>query len=122
MTISPNRDPRWTQDLQAILFGIHIPRKKDAAADSTVTEAQPPSREGDDQRSNGNADTPNPEEKVDLVLWHWQDKRLQSQQEVQETRDRAFSYITDASFGKGDRLTDSRPQVAQFTWTPVYSS
>ena len=24
------------------------------------------------------------DEKVDLVLWHWQDKRLQSQQEVQE--------------------------------------
>ena len=30
MTISPNRDPQWTDDRQALLFGIHVPQKKDA--------------------------------------------------------------------------------------------
>ena len=34
-----------------------------------------------------------PTRRVDLVLWHWLDTRLQSQQEVQEARDRAFSYL-----------------------------
>ena len=28
------------------------------------------------------------------MLWHWQDKRLQSQQRVQETRDRNFNYLS----------------------------
>jgi len=32
MTVSPNRAPRWTEDLSALLFGIHEPKKKDAAA------------------------------------------------------------------------------------------
>ena len=35
-----------------------------------------------------------PDEKVDLVLWHWKDPRLQSQQEVQESSDRNFSYTS----------------------------
>jgi len=37
-------------------------------------------------------DTP-ADEKVDLVIWHWQDKRLQSQQQVQETLDRNFYFL-----------------------------
>jgi dienelactone hydrolase len=32
-------------------------------------------------------------EKPDLVLWHWKDGRLQSQQQVQEDRDKRFSYL-----------------------------
>ena len=30
---------------------------------------------------------------MDLVLWHYKDPRLQTQQEVQEARDRAFNYV-----------------------------
>jgi hypothetical protein len=33
------------------------------------------------------------DERVDLVLWHWKDPRLQSQQQVQENADRNFSYL-----------------------------
>jgi dienelactone hydrolase len=32
---------------------------------------------------------------VDLVLWHYKDPRLQTQQEVQEARDRAYSYVSE---------------------------
>jgi hypothetical protein len=32
-------------------------------------------------------------DKPDLVLWHWKDGRLQSQQQVQEDRDKRFSYL-----------------------------
>jgi dipeptidyl aminopeptidase/acylaminoacyl peptidase len=32
-------------------------------------------------------------EKPDVTIWHWQDKRLQSQQQVQEMSDKNFSYL-----------------------------
>jgi dipeptidyl aminopeptidase/acylaminoacyl peptidase len=90
MTISPNRNPQWTEDLEALTFGIHVPRKRDAsAADGPDTEAG-----GDDAaRPTPPTESANADEKVDLVLWHWLDRRLQSQQEVQETGDRNYSYL-----------------------------
>jgi hypothetical protein len=97
MTISSNRNPQWTDDLQALLFGIHIPRARDASADGSATEGEEGRRPGpaaDDQRP-AESEAPNADEKVDLVLWHWQDSRLQSQQEVQEGRDRAFNYLAE---------------------------
>ena len=95
MTISPNRNPQWTEDLQALTFGIHTPRKRDNTAESADAEA---SRDGDDApRPPATTDVAgtNADDKVDLVLWHWLDRRLQSQQEVQETNDRSFSYLAE---------------------------
>ena len=96
MTISGNRDPRWTDDLQAITFGIHIPRLRDTAAgarentdDETRDGEERPDTGGSTNATNSQAN----DERVDLVLWHWLDSRLQSQQEVQEGRDRTFSYL-----------------------------
>jgi len=98
MTISPNRSPAWTEDFQAMTFGIHTPRPRDPAANARDAENEP--QEGEDRRqetpgSGPNADNLNADERVDLVLWHWQDSRLQSQQEVQESRDRTFSYLAE---------------------------
>jgi dipeptidyl aminopeptidase/acylaminoacyl peptidase len=94
LTISGNRDPRWTDDLQALLFGIHVPRPRDTAPGARDTEGE--QREGEERPAPaaGN-DAPNADERVDLVLWHWRDARLQSQQEVQESRDRTFSYLAE---------------------------
>ena len=77
------------------MFGIRTLKKSEArpdtakpgeaAADSTAkpeAPAAPPAPE-----------TPE-EEKVDLVLWHHKDPRLQSQQQVQEQADRSFSYLS----------------------------
>ena len=93
MSVSPNRDPLWTDDLEALLFGLYEPRRKEGPDDAS-TEA------GD--AASGPADPPAPaaaangaaaDEKVDLVLWHYKDPRLQTQQEVQESRDRAYNYV-----------------------------
>ncbi|NOT59286.1 MAG: S9 family peptidase, partial [Acidobacteria bacterium] len=89
LTISPNRSPAWTEDMSAVLFGLHEAKKK---------------KPGDKPKEGEDAATPNPAmmmarrnqdepEKPDLVLWHWQDKRLQSQQQVEEPRDKNFSYL-----------------------------
>lgn len=77
MTVSANRAPTWTKDLSGLLFGINKAKKKEK-----------PEGEGGPSAGDTSAD-----EKVDLVLWHWKDKRLQSQQQVQEGADKNYSYL-----------------------------
>jgi dienelactone hydrolase len=82
MTVSPDRAPVWTKDLSGLLFGIHKVKKKEHVEGERV----------DASAANASAE-PLPEDKVDLVIWNWQDKRLQSQQMVQEPQDKTFSYL-----------------------------
>ncbi len=111
MTISPNRPPMWTKDLSALVFGIHEVKAKKKGAEKPGDEAaakapdppKPPMPAGDDK------------ERADLVLWHWLDKRLQPQQQVQEQMDKNFSYVSiyRAAEKKFIRLADdSLRQVA----------
>lgn len=86
MTISGNRAPQWTEDRSGLLFGIVEAKKKAAGgaadrpgADAEKTETAPKPADDD--------------EKPNLVIWHWQDARLQSQQIVQESVDKRFSYL-----------------------------
>jgi dipeptidyl aminopeptidase/acylaminoacyl peptidase len=104
MTISPDRSPTWTEDLGGVLFGIHELKKKDdkptpkepdkaepkkdvpakADGDEKAQRAPPAARQGG---ADGDPDKP------DLVIWHYQDERLQSQQQVQADQDKSFSYL-----------------------------
>ncbi len=84
MTVSPNRSPAWTKDLNAILFGIHTPKKKDARAGAR----------GASDSADSTGDVAN-DDKVDLVIWNYKDPRLQSQQIVQENQDKNFSYLAE---------------------------
>lgn len=105
MTISANRAPTWSDDRAALFFGIVEARKKDKdddkAAGDKLTVASPADAPKPDAPK---PDAPKPAadaaksddgdaEKPDLVLWHWKDGRLQSQQQVQEDRDKRFSYL-----------------------------
>jgi dipeptidyl aminopeptidase/acylaminoacyl peptidase len=95
MSISPNRSPSWTEDLSALVFGIRTLKKSDAKP-----ETAKPGEAGADATAKPDAPAapPAPEtpedEKVDLVLWHHKDPRLQSQQQVQEQADKNFSYVS----------------------------
>ncbi len=92
MSVSPARSPQWTEDLSGVTFGIRTLKKADpkpeartdAAAEGETTPPAPR------PAANDGAD----EEKPDLVIWHWQDPRLQSQQQVQEEQDKNFSYLS----------------------------
>lgn len=90
MTVSPNRDPEWTENLDGILFGIHELKRKDERAGKK--EEEPSGAPSESAGREGTAKEPD-EDKPDLVVWHWLDKRLQSQQQVEENRDKNFSYL-----------------------------
>ncbi len=91
LTISGNRAPQWTESLDALIFGIHEPRRRDSSAPDTPAA---PAEGGEAQPERPAAPAgPEADDRVDLVLWHWKDSRLQSQQQVQESMDRNFSYL-----------------------------
>ena len=76
MSVSPNRDPLWTDDLEALLFGLYEPRHKDGADETSADGADAPSG-GDTGAGATGPNSPTSDEKVDLVLWHYKDPRLQ---------------------------------------------
>ncbi len=53
--------------------------------------------------------TKNNATKPDMIIWHWQDKRLQSRQQVMEMGDKNFTYsgMYDVATGKFKQLNDS---------------
>ena len=81
---------------EALIFGIYEPRPRDDAdgrREPTTPDAA--RRRAMPRRPAAAPMRPNADDKVDLVLWHYKDPRLQSQQEVQEARDRAFNYVAE---------------------------
>lgn len=111
MTISPNRPPAWHEDLSEITFGIHEAKgkKKNGAADATSN--------GDDSARPNAANTQDQPDLPDLVIWHYKDPRLQSQQQVQENADKNFSFLCAYVPGskKFVRLADETMRTANLT-------
>lgn len=124
MTVSPNRTPAWTDGLDRIVFGIHPlePSKKEPEAEAKpfadpATESDRLAKLRSDTsihslddlkkalsrmtkpaaRAEAGKDTLRP----DMTLWHWQDRRLQSRQQVAEAvdRNRSLLAIVDVSAG-----------------------
>jgi hypothetical protein len=137
MTVSPNRNPTWTDDLSAISFGIHKTEltekakekrekeeqkkddeKKDSAEedkddddavkqkegevkeDAKVKDKDKDKKEdGDDKKDKDKKEESQDEkddkdeDKPDVVIWHWKDKRLQSRQQKEEQQDKNFNYL-----------------------------
>jgi len=89
MTISPNSTPIWTEDLKGILFGIHEVKKKEEKDKNQKTKPEDSDKESDKDETEKESE----EDMPDLIIWHWLDKRLQSMQQVQEDRDKNFSYL-----------------------------
>lgn len=90
MTISSSRPPVWRADLTAVTFGIHEikPKKNAGRGAPPVDDAAAPAAGG------RGAPTPDEPEVADLVIWHYKDSRLATQQQVQENADKNFSYLS----------------------------
>ncbi len=89
MSVSGNRTPAWNDDRTAMIFGMAeltpVPRP---AGRGNAT----PGAEGADAPAGAPAAAPDATERPSVVIWHYKDPRLQSQQRVQENADRNFSY------------------------------
>lgn len=91
MTISANRAPSWTDDRNALLFGIQeAKKKKDADKDD---EQEGESAEARPQMPGARRQQDEPD-KPDMVIWHHKDARLQSQQQVQANSDLNLNYLS----------------------------
>jgi dipeptidyl aminopeptidase/acylaminoacyl peptidase len=104
MKVAADRAPRLSDDLSAVFFGIRERNPKPPANDRTMAgngrgangnlvQAGAPGEGGTRNQPHLAPDTP--DELPSLVLWHHLDPRLQSQQLVQESADRAFSYLSE---------------------------
>jgi dipeptidyl aminopeptidase/acylaminoacyl peptidase len=132
-TISGNRRPMWSEDLTRLFYGIHplvlatkADIKKDLdqdslklveaeaikiiMADSTVkslADLQKAIAKLDSGKVKGKKE--NEADKPDMTIWHWNDSRLQSRQQVMENQDKNYNFwaMYDVAAGKHIALQDS---------------
>lgn len=132
-TISGNRRPMWSEDLTRIFYGIHPLElkkepepKKEVNKDSmklaeaeaiksimsntsiksiadlkkAIAKASPKKKKA---KKDKDVDQPN------MTIWHWNDSRLQSRQQVQERFDKNYSFwaMYDVAASKHIALQDS---------------
>lgn len=139
MTVSPNRTPYWSEDLGRLLFGISkaelakkddkksTDAKKDTTkkvsdtdklakikADTTIKTVEDLQKAiakiaAKPDAAGAKPDSKDESEKPDMTIWHWQDKRLQSRQQVVESQDKTFSFLSvyDVATKKFIQLADS---------------
>ena len=108
MRISPNRTPRWTEDQDAILFGIDEAKMKEAGKEKEDDAEGGDDAEEEEKKPAETKTKVEKDEMPDFVLWHWQDPRLQSQQQVQEGSDKRRTHLSSYRVREGRfvRLAD----------------
>jgi dipeptidyl aminopeptidase/acylaminoacyl peptidase len=132
-TISPNRKPMWSDDLSRLFYGIHPlvlaekeKSKKEINQDSlktaeseqlakimadTTIKSLADLQKAIGKLNNGKAEEKksNEAKKPDMTIWHWNDDRLQSRQQVMENMDKNYSFwaMYDANAKKHITLQDS---------------
>lgn len=93
LVVSADRAPQWSESQGTLYFGLRAPRPAPPASTAPPVgggaNAPAPGAGAGGQVAPARQD----EETPSLILWHWKDPRLQSQQQVQENADRSFSYL-----------------------------
>ncbi|MSR03550.1 MAG: S9 family peptidase [Gemmatimonadetes bacterium] len=89
--VSPDRTPRWTADFAALAFGTTArrngPESKTGRPDVKPVAGTPGMMQTPAGAGGTEDDLPT------LVIWHGKEGRLQSQQQVEEGRDKIFSSL-----------------------------
>jgi dipeptidyl aminopeptidase/acylaminoacyl peptidase len=115
-SISANRALTWTESRDALIFGI-APLTKVPAPAGRTGGAGAAANTGDNPETGarGAGAGSDEAERPNLVIWHYKDPRLQSQQEVQEAADRRRNFVSVYRPGENKmiRLADEEvPDVA----------
>jgi dipeptidyl aminopeptidase/acylaminoacyl peptidase len=98
LRIVPDRAPRWAADRSAIYFGI-APRRAAPESKTPRPDVKPAAGIPGAMQATGRG-VGEEDELPSLVIWHGKDPRLQSQQQVEESRDKTFSFL--AAYRVGD--------------------
>jgi len=95
-SLSPDFSPYWLDDYEAVAFGIKQLKTRPGADKDKEKQTAGEKKEAGEKPATPPrpADEVEEEDLPDLILWHWQDPRLQSQQQVEERRDASFSYLS----------------------------
>lgn len=134
-TISPNRRAMWSDDLTRIFYGIHplvLAKKEDQKkeldkdsvalaeaeamkkimADTSLSTIADLKKALSKLDSGKVGDKKNTADKPDMTIWHWNDSRLQSRQQILENQDknRSFYSMYDVVAKKHIQLQDSTLQ------------
>jgi dipeptidyl aminopeptidase/acylaminoacyl peptidase len=98
LVVSSDRALEWGDGQKAVYFGLREPRPPRPRQQGAAFTPPNPGGVAPGAGNTGQvAAAPQTDAEVpSLILWHWKDARLQSQQQVQEQQDRALSYL--ASF------------------------
>jgi dipeptidyl aminopeptidase/acylaminoacyl peptidase len=99
LRIVPDRAPRWAADRSAIYFGI-APRRTAPESKTPRPDVRPAAGIPGAMQATGRG-VGEEDELPSLVIWHGKDPRLQSQQQIEESRDKTFSFL--AAYRVGDR-------------------
>jgi dipeptidyl aminopeptidase/acylaminoacyl peptidase len=116
MRVSPDRAARWAWDRSALFFGIvdrrSSPEGKTPRPDVRPVAGTPGAMQTPAGAGGTDDDLPT------LVIWHGKgDPRLQSQQQVEEQRDKSFSYLAEYRVAEKQfvRLADEALREVQLT-------
>jgi dipeptidyl aminopeptidase/acylaminoacyl peptidase len=93
MRVSPDRAPKWAADRSAIYFGITA-RRLTPESKTPRPDVRPAAGIPGAMQSTGRSD-PIDDALPSLVIWHAKDPRLQAQQQVEESRDKTFSFLAE---------------------------
>ncbi|HVT38238.1 MAG TPA: prolyl oligopeptidase family serine peptidase [Gemmatimonadaceae bacterium] len=103
LVVSSDRAIEWGDGQKTLFFGLREPRPARPRQQGIGFTPPNPGGVAPGAGNTGQvAAAPQTDAEVpSLILWHWKDPRLQSQQQVQEQQDRAFSYLAAFSFASG---------------------
>jgi dienelactone hydrolase len=123
LVVSSDRFVQWSKNRGQLYFGLREPRPaRDAAGGGANPAASNAPAPGAGAGGRLPAAPQTSADVSSLVLWHWKDPRVQSQQQVQEAADRAFSYqaVFDIAGNKVTKLSDDKMRTVQIgprgTW------
>ncbi len=114
MGVNTNAGPYWSDDQTTLFFGINTLTKKEdkkpEGKTDSLAKAKPEPKKEDI-------------EKPDMIIWNWQDKRLQSAQQTQEMRDKSFNYTSSYRVAdkKFTQLADSNMRSVSIAPKQLYA-